>query len=224
MKFVFGDLKNDLESVFNPLPRVTYITLEAWIYEKFLHSCLNISLPPHSSVCYAEAALLYIFIKSPSLAILLKGFQFSSTSAKCITRENSMAHLFSLLSLTLGSSVHLWGKKEFYVKMKGRRSEIRGGLEKLFLELFFLFKCLALSLDWQMPPIKTLLRGGRIHLFCNIIFFHAKSHEKLSQFKESPKAYKISSFQTFFFWQKSLIYELRDGCERQFSSGTHNMH
>lgn len=56
-----------------------------------------------------------------------------------------------------------------------------------------------------MPPIKTLLRGGKIHLFCNIIFFHAKSHEKLSQFKESPKAYKISSFQTFFFG-KSLSY------------------
>lgn len=190
MKFVFGDLKNDLESVFNPLPRVTYITLEAWIYEKFLHSCLNISLPPHSSVCYAEAALLYIFIKSPSLAILLKGFQFSSTSAKCITRENSMAHLFSLLSLTLGSSVHLWGKKEFYVKMKGRRSEIRGGLEKLFLELFFLFKCLALSLDWQMPPIKTLLRGGRIHLFCNIIFSMQNLMRNWANLRRVPKHIK----------------------------------
>lgn len=54
-----------------------------------------------------------------------------------------MAHLF-LASLThTHFKCAVMRKKEFYVKIKGRRREIKGGLERLFLELFFLFKCLS---------------------------------------------------------------------------------
>lgn len=130
----------------SPTRHIRCITLEAWIWKiyicEFLSKYFSCSLFralcvlcwSGTFICIHKIAFSCYFVERISIFL---------NKRKMYHPRKFYGSPFSRFSHSHSLQVCSYEKKEFYVKIKGRRREIKGGLERLFLELFFLFKCLS---------------------------------------------------------------------------------